>query len=221
MVSSTEEEWFNRFRVGIYPDYFEGVQFSRDREALNQYFRQMTPTIGPLDFDVYSDAYAALFDKIGPAIFVTHSQGGPVGWFTLLKTKNIKAIVAYEPGGSVPFPTGQVPEEGKVLTRSKKTEGIEVPMAVFKRYMEIPIIIYYGDNLPETDEHPELYEWTRRLHLMRKWAEMLNKLGGDVTVIHLPDVGLHGNTHFPMSDLNNVEVADLLSKWLYEKQLDR
>ena len=214
-------EWFNRFRVGIYPDYFEGVQFSRDREALNQYFRQMTPTIGPLDFDVYSDAYAALFDKIGPAIFVTHSQGGPVGWFTLLKTKNIKAIVAYEPGGSVPFPTGQVPEEGKVLTRSKKTEGIEVPMAVFKRYMEIPIIIYYGDNLPETDEHPELYEWTRRLHLMRKWAEMLNKLGGDVTVIHLPDVGLHGNTHFPMSDLNNVEVADLLSKWLYEKQLDR
>ena len=75
-----EEEWFNRFRVGIYPDYFEGVQFSRDREALNQYFRQMTPTIGPLDFDVYSDAYAALFDKIGPAIFVTHSQGGPVGW---------------------------------------------------------------------------------------------------------------------------------------------
>ena len=172
-------------------------------------------------FDVYSDAYAALFDKIGPAIFVTHSQGGPVGWFTLLKTKNIKAIVAYEPGGSVPFPTGQVPEEGKVLTRSKKTEGIEVPMAVFKRYMEIPIIIYYGDNLPETDEHPELYEWTRRLHLMRKWAEMLNKLGGDVTVIHLPDVGLHGNTHFPMSDLNNVEVADLLSKWLYEKQLDR
>lgn len=53
-------------------------------------------------------------------------------------------------------------------------------MAVFKRYMEIPIIIYYGDNLPETDEHPELYEWTRRLHLMRKWAEMLNKLGGDV-----------------------------------------
>lgn len=29
-----EEEWFNRFRVGIYPDYFEGVQFSRHRTAL-------------------------------------------------------------------------------------------------------------------------------------------------------------------------------------------
>ncbi len=215
-----EEEWFNRFRIGIYPDYFKGVQFCRNKETLNQFFRQMTPNIGSVDFEVYSDAYAALFDKIGPAIFVTHSQGGPVGWRTLLKTDNIKAIVAYEPGGGIPFPKGQVPEEGKILTLSKKTEGIEVSMSDFMKYTEIPIIVYYGDNLPETNERPELYEWTRRLHLMRKWAALLNKHGGDVTVIHLPKIGLYGNTHFPFSDLNNVEVANHLSKWLHEKGLD-
>lgn len=215
-----EEVWFNRFRVGIWPDYFEGVQFSRDPEALNQFFRQMTPTVGTIDFDVYSDAYAALFDKIGPAVFVTHSQGGPVGWQTLLKTKNIRGIVSYEPGGGIPFPEGQVPEEGRVLTLSKKTEGIEVPMETFMEYTRIPIVVYYGDNLPETDEHPEIYEWTRRLHLMRQWAEMLNERGGDVTVVHLPEAGLHGNTHFPMSDLNNAEVAELLKEWLHEKKLD-
>lgn len=90
-----EEQWFNRFRLGIWPEFFDGVQFSRAPEALDQFFRQMTPTLGSVDFDVYSDAYAALFDKIGPAVFVTHSQGGPVGWQTLLKTKNIKGIVAY------------------------------------------------------------------------------------------------------------------------------
>lgn len=215
-----EETWFNRFRVGVWPNYFDGVQFSRDKEALNQYFRQMTPNVGSVDFEVYSDAYAALFNKIGPAIFITHSQGGPVGWRTLLKTDNIKAIVSYEPGGDIPFPEGQVPEEGRVLTLSKKTEGIEVPMSVFIKYTKIPIIIYYGDNLPETDVRPEIYEWTRRLHLMRQWAKMLNDLGGDVTVIHLPEIGLHGNTHFPMPDLNNVKVADNLSKWLYEKELE-
>ena len=55
---------------------------------------------------------------------------------------------------------------------------------------------------------------------MRQWAEMLNKLGGDVTVVHLPEVGLYGNTHFPMSDLNNAEVAELLKEWLHEKKLD-
>ncbi len=180
----------------------------------------MTPTLGSVDFDVYSDAYATLFDSIGPAIFVTHSQGGPVGWRTLLKTDNIRAIVAYEPGGEIPFPTGKVPPEGKVLTLSKKTEGIEIPMSEFMKFTKIPIIVYYGDNLPETDERPEIYEWTRRLHLMRQWGGMLNELGGDVTVIHLPEAGLHGNTHFPMSDLNNAEVADLLEQWLHEKNLD-
>lgn len=51
-----------------------------------------------------------------------------------------------------------MPEEGKVRTLSGKTEGVEVPMDIFLRFTRIPIIIYYGDNLPETPERPELYE---------------------------------------------------------------
>lgn len=49
---------------------------------------------------------------------------------------------------------------------------------------------------------------------------MLNKLGGDVTVVHLPEAGLYSNTHFPMSDLNNREVAELMYEWLCAKWLD-
>ncbi|EFS30720.1 alpha/beta hydrolase [Bacteroides sp. D2] len=216
-----EEEWFNRFRIGIWPDYFKGVQFKQDEETLNQFFRQMTPNIGSKNLDVYADAYAALFDKIGKAIFMVHSQGGAVAWQTVPKTRNIKAIIALEPGGNVPFPEGMLPEEGKIETHSKQnTEGVEVPADIFKEFTRIPIIIYYGDNLPETDEYPELYEWTRRLYLMRMWAKIVNEMGGDVTVIHLPEIGLHGNTHFIMSDLNNMEVAAHISKWLHEKGLD-
>ncbi|MHC4759556.1 MAG: alpha/beta hydrolase, partial [Planctomycetota bacterium] len=47
------------------------------------------------------------------------------------------------------------------------------------------------------------------------------KYGGDVTVVQLPEVGIMGNTHFPFSDLNNVEIADLMSEWLTEKGLDK
>ena len=216
-----EEDWFNRFRLGIYPNYFENVQFSHDKETLNQYFRQMTPTLGSPDLNVYAEAYAALFDKIGPAIFVTHSQGGGVGWLTLPKTNNIKGIVAFEPGCVVPFPKGMMPEEGSVRTLSGKTEGVEVPMEVFMKFTRIPIIIYYGDNLPATNDRPELYEWTRRLHLMRKWVALINKYGGDAMVVHLPEIGLHGNTHFPFSDLNNLQVAEQMAKWLHEKGLDK
>lgn len=215
-----EEVWFNRFRLGIYPDYFDGVQFDRSEETLNQFFRQMTPNIGSPDLSLYADAYAALFDTIGPAIFVTHSQGGGVGWLTLPRTDNIRAIVAFEPGSNVPFPAGQMPPEGQVRTLSGKTEGVEVPMEVFRKFTTVPVIIYYGDNLPTTDERPELYEWTRRLYLMRQWAALLNSMGGDVTVIHLPEAGIYGNTHFPMSDLNNTAIADHLTRWLHSRHLD-
>ncbi len=214
-----EEVWFSRCRIGVWPEYFEGVQWDKSETTLNQWFRQFTPTLGSADFDVYSNAYATLFDSIGPGIFFTHSQGGPVGWRTLRKTDNIRAIVSYEPGGEIPFPEGQVPPEGKVLTLSKKTEGVEIPMNEFIKYTKIPILVYYGDNLPTTDERPELYEWTRRLILMRKWAEIVNSLGGDVTVVHLPEIGIKGNTHFIMQDLNNAEIADHTAAWLKSKGL--
>ena len=41
-----EQQWFDTFRVGIWPDYFEGVQFSRDSGALNQYFQTILKTSG-------------------------------------------------------------------------------------------------------------------------------------------------------------------------------
>ena len=71
-----EQDWFGTFRLGIWPDFFPGVQFSRDPEALNQYFRQITPDTGPLDPALNSDAVTALFKKIGPGILVTHSHAG-------------------------------------------------------------------------------------------------------------------------------------------------
>jgi hypothetical protein len=51
-------------------------------------------------------------------------------------------------------------------------------------------------------------------------VKAINKHGGDAQLIHLPDLGVTGNTHFPMSDLNNVKVADLLSQYLRQKRLD-
>lgn len=39
-------------------------------------------------------------------------------------------------------------------------------------------------------------------------------------VEHLPELGICGNTHFPFSDVNNRQVADLNVKFLFEKKLD-
>ena len=87
---------------------------------------------------------------------------------------------------------------------------------------KIPIVIYYGDFIPkEPTTNPGQDGWSVRLEMARKWRDAVNKHGGDVTVVHLPEVGIEGNTHFPFSDLNNLQVADLMSTWLTKKGLDK
>jgi len=88
---------------------------------------------------------------------------------------------------------------------------------------KIPIIIYYGDYIPATldTSNPGADGWRARLEMAKLWRDAVNRNGGDVTVVHLPEIGITGNTHFPFSDLNNVEIADLMSEWLTNKGLDR
>lgn len=207
--------WFDIWRIGIWPNYNEGVQFSKDKEYLSQFFRQMTPDLSNHTLDV--GAISSLADKIGDSILVTHSAGGVPGWFTAMNNKNVKAVVAYEPGAYV-FPENEVPEPMDGLTGG--TQGIPVPMEQFKRLTEIPIVMYFGDYIPEErsknlgDEN-----WRVRLQMGRKFVETINKHGGKATLVELPKIGIKGNTHFLMQDLNNVELADLLDKWLKENNL--
>ncbi len=214
-----EQLWFGVFRLGIWPAFFPGVQFSREPEALNQYFRQMVPNTGPFDMEVTSAAVAALFDKIGPGILVTHSQSGGPGWRTAIKSRNVRAIAAYEPGSNFIFPDGEVPPP--MQSSAGPLEAVGVPLSEFTQLTRIPIVIYYGDNIPETPTaNPGQDQWRVRLAMARQWADAVNRREGDVTLVHLPALGIRGNTHFPFSDLNNLQIADLLSAYLKQKGLD-
>jgi hypothetical protein len=57
--------------------------------------------------------------------------------------------------------------------------------------------------------------------MARLWVEAINKHGGDARLVHLPAIGIRGNTHFLMSDLNNVQIADQVARFLAEKKLDQ
>ena len=215
-----EQGWFGTFRLGVWPDFFPGVQFSHDAEALNQYFRQMTPSIGPIDGDVMTGAVSALFDKVGPGVLVTHSHSGGFGWRTAIKNQKVRAIVSYEPGSGFVFPEGEV--AAPIPSSAGPLAGAAIPLAEFMLLTKIPIVIYYGDFIPkEPIANPGQDGWRARLEMARKWRDVVNKHGGDVTVVHLPEVGIKGNTHFPFSDLNNLQVADLMSTWLTKKGLDK
>ncbi len=214
-----DQLWFGIFRLGIGREFFPGVQFSKDPEALDQFFRQITPDTGPLEIDVNIEAVSALFDKIGPGILVTHSHSGGQGWITATKNSNIKAIASFEPGSNFLFPEGEVPEPIPYV--GGRLQAVGVPMTRFMSLTRIPIVIYYGDYIPDQPtQNPGQEQWRASLAMAKRWRDTVNKHGGDVTLIHLPEIGIKGNTHFPMSDLNNLQIADLVSKFLREKGLD-
>lgn len=218
-AATDDQLWFGIFRLGKGTQFYPEVQFSDNPEALNQFFRQMTPDTGPLNLELNIDAVSALFDKIGAGVLVTHSHSGGQGWLTALKNNKIKGIASFEPGSNFVFPDSEVPDTISYRGGSLSARGI--PMDEFKRLTEIPIIIYYGDYIPDRPvENPGQEQWRAALQMAKLWTDTVNKYGGDVTLVHLPEKGLIGNTHFPMSDLNNKAVADLLSTWLKEKELD-
>ncbi|MCI2109272.1 MAG: alpha/beta fold hydrolase [Bacteroidales bacterium] len=209
--------WFDIWRIGIWPNYNDGVQFPADSAYLSQFFREMTPDLSDHKQDV--PAINALADKLGKAILVTHSAGGFPGWLAAMqRPSEIKAIAAYEPGGFV-FPEGEVPEKIDGLTGG--CAGVGVPAKDFEALCNIPIVLYFGDYIPETpsknlgDEN-----WRVRLQMARKFVECINRHGGHATLVELPKVGIHGNTHFLMQDLNNDILADMLAQWLADNKLD-
>ena len=215
-----EQMWFGIFRLGVWPTLYPGVQFSRDSSALNQFFRQAVPNTGPYDAAVYTSAAAALFERIGPGVLVTHSASGTLGWRTAIKSRNVRAIVSYEPGGDFVFPEGEAP--APTALRGGAFTPPTIPLSDFMQLTKVPIVVYYGDNIPEQPTtNPGQDQWRVFRALARQWRDAVNRHGGDVTLVELPSVGIRGNTHFPMSNLNNVQVADHLSAWLRQKGLDR
>lgn len=220
-AGADEQLWFGIFRLGEWPNLYENVAFSKDPEALNQFFRQAVSDAGPsFQNDLYVESVSALFAKIGEGILVTHSASGSMGWKTALKNKNIRAIVSYEPGGDFVFPEGEKIEPTQLGQRL--IQPALIPKDEFLKFTKIPIVIYYGDNIPtEPTKNPGKEQWRAFLAIARKWAKVVNEHGGDVQVVHLPEIGIVGNTHFPFADTNNLQVAAELSKFLKAKGLDK
>ncbi|WP_158940169.1 alpha/beta hydrolase [Burkholderia sp. S171] len=68
----------------------------------DQFMDQVYPSIvqTPLQEQLSRDAGAALLDRIGPAILLTHSQAGAYGWLMAdARPGHVKAIIAIEPSG--------------------------------------------------------------------------------------------------------------------------
>jgi pimeloyl-ACP methyl ester carboxylesterase len=176
-------------------------------------------------------AGAALLDKIGPAVVLTHSQSGPFGWLIAdARPALVKGIVAVEPSGP-PF------ENAIISTGKGRAWGVaDVPLTydpAVKDPAEIAV------EREETADGPDLFVcWmqkapARQLVNLKNipavvvaaeasyhsvydhcTAKYLNQAGMKAEYVRLGDKGIHGNGHMVMLEKNNLEIARLLDEWV-------
>ena len=202
---------FAAWRFGVaYPDWFDGIQFPKDdAEAWNLAMRARYQEFDTIEnAQLETDAAAVLADRIGPTVALTNSAGGLRALLTAMKSDKIVGIVAYENVGYV-YPEGEGPG-----TEPGPFGPVEVPLEEFRKLTRIPMQMVWGDNTDKSDRYRPTVEESRR------FVEIVNEHGGNAELLLLPEAGLSGNTHIPFADLNNVAVADLLSKFLHDHGLD-
>lgn len=82
-----------------------------------------------------------------------------------------------------------------------------------------------GSHRLHRDAEPVLIFGRRRspmilTPLLRRLLNLQEKYDCPKCLVDLPSMGIRGNTHFPFSDLNNLEIADEMSRFLAEKGVD-
>jgi hypothetical protein len=61
--------------------------------------------------------------------------------------------------------------------------------------------------------------WATFKKIDTEYANAIKAAGGTVDWINLPEIGIKGNGHMMMQDQNNMQVADVIQKWLVGKGL--
>lgn len=234
-VTSGGDCSWNTFRYGLWlppaeRTFFPGVQLAQDSDSVDALCELSGSPGGPPiertdeDRAIPVNAVSALLNKkAGPTVLVTHSNSGQYGWLTRIKNRKVKGIVSYEPATFV-YPADEPPPP--VPTEDEQVAAINEPILVpeeeFAKLTQIPIQIVYGDNIEFTTPSPifgvEL--WRVVAQRAQQFADAVNGRGGNVEILYLPDVGVFGNTHFPFFDLNNEQIADLMSEFLNRVGLD-
>ena len=184
------------------------------------------------------DAGAALLDKIGPAILMTHSQSGSYGWtITEARPDLVKALVQVEPSGpsgydmelvgppdyfkdgrlrpwgltTIPLAYAPAVSDPKELqfVKQEKADGPDLakcwlqkePARQLPKLQKTPILMVTGEaSFHFPYEHCDF--------------KYLEQAGVHPTWIKLGEVGIHGNGHMMMLEKNNMQVADVIARWL-------
>jgi hypothetical protein len=135
-------------------------------------------------------AMSNLSNDLGGAILVGHSQSSTFPTRAALQqgSNGVKAIIQLETGCFD-----------------------NLTAADIAKLKKIPILIIEGDHYVQADGvTPQAKPPAACVTQMNQ----INGAGGNMTYIHLPAIGIKGNSHMFMQDNNNLQIADLIIKWI-------
>lgn len=194
-IFRTKKEAWEYFRIGPKGSYetrttYPGVLFPLD--AFDQFCKQGVPRWASTNNAIQA-AYDAMVQKVGDCVLMLHSQGGSFAFQAALNAPDkIKAVIAIEPSAAPP-------------------PGLELA-----KLKSIPILIIWGDYT----NGPDLaLGWPKFMTTLSAFAQDLRARGGHVDWIELPKMGIKGNDHMIMMDMNSDQIAAIIQEWMNKNGL--
>ncbi len=189
-----------------------------DAAALDEFIAPF----GPLPADLAAsqrmdaDRLAALLDRIGPAIIVTHSASGSDSWLVAdRRPALVKAIVTVEPmrpafadtpnigaldWGLTAAPiTYDPPRANAAEVRSADPATLRIPALE-----GMPVAVVSGETSAQAGYAPKI-------------VDFLKTAGAAAEHLHLPDYGVHGNGHGLIYEKNSDAALAPVLRWLAAK----
>jgi pimeloyl-ACP methyl ester carboxylesterase len=163
---------------------------------------------------VLKENLAELLDKIGPAIVVTHSAGGPSGWLAMEARPNlVKGVLAIEPAMGITenlaplitFSPALAAGE-RITTEALPSEGPGLAQCRLQPKDKVHTVPAYKDKSILFVVSPlSAPMFTPNVHCS---VHALNQLGAKAKLARLKeDFKIEGNGHFMNEELNNGEIA--------------
>jgi pimeloyl-ACP methyl ester carboxylesterase len=168
---------------------------------------------------IVKEDMAELLDRIGPAILVTTSAGGPTGWLAVeARPKLVKGVLALESltgttrelAPLIAFRPGLASgEQIQTAERPSEREGV-APCRLQPEGAVHTAPAFAGKKILFVGTPLSLF--TPVMHCS---VHELNQLGADASLVRLTDRGIEGNGHMFPVELNNGEIAKkVLIPWL-------
>ena len=205
--------------------------------AFDQFFAsQVEYASGAVSAVLVSEAGAALLDRIGPAVIVTHSQSGPFGWaIGELRPDLVRAIVAIEPSGP-PFASAAPPWGDGSPDRVTRPYGLTTTPLTYEPALASPDEL---NRVWTPSDDPDLTGCWSQADPPRKLARLsalpvliltaeasyhagydhctaayLSQAGVQTQFVRLPEWGLRGNGHMVMLERNSTRISARIGDWL-------